>query len=89
MGAAIFEKAVDGRAFARELVLRTIRDNQHLKGGHGTAVAAAVTWLALTGSQGQTLREARIEHIGYIITRLSDGEHNFRLIAGGRGALHG
>lgn len=73
----------DRRAVARQIVVDSLLDGCHLKGGeHSQLVAALVTWLALTSQQGPQLRTAGLTYISYAVTFLGGQDWNFRLIAG-------
>ena len=69
------------RALARDTVIKTLDDNEHMDQHAATVVARMVVWLVFTGDNGDLLREARVTHAGYVITR-EPGGANFRLIAG-------
>ena len=66
---------------ARDTVIKTLDDNEHMDQHAATVVARMVVWLVFTGDNGDLLREARVTHAGYVITR-EPGGANFRLIAG-------
>jgi hypothetical protein len=71
------------RSTARELVIRTMLANRHMRGETGGKAAAMVMWLIFTSEIGPSLRERGIGSAGYVITPKGPGDWNFRLIAGG------